>query len=149
MNRARQHARNGIGASAAAFAALLVAALHAGADTAVTFSASLACETAPRPGRVVCTATGRSGEPWKLRWADALVVDAPEFAAPLRARVPASERDEHSAVVRIAFVAARAGLGDVTVRVRAVACADAARRRCLAVQGEATAPLRVLGESTP
>jgi len=146
MSRLAASARLRIGVLGPVAAAALCTTPYAAGAGAVPFSARLECESAPRPGRVICTATGTSGEPWKLRWADALVVMAPEFAAPLRARVLASERDDHSAVVRIAFVASRSGEGEVAVRVRAVACADPERRRCSAVEREATAVLRVLGE---
>jgi hypothetical protein len=111
--------------------------------------ATLTCDDAPRPGRVVCVATLRSSRPWRLTWADALVVRVPDFIAPLRSRVLASEDDQGAALARVAFVAERPGTGEVTIKARAVLCADAEGRQCRTAERDVTAPIKVLGGDEP
>jgi hypothetical protein len=83
-----------------------------------------------------------------LAWADALVTAAPAFARPLRARVT-PERFKEAGSTRklsLAFVASEAGVGQVTVKARAVVCRGSGEReRCRPESQELRAELRVGG----
>src|SRR5690606_28311027 len=57
-------------------------------------SATLSCPPRAGQGRIVCELHLEAPSGHRLRWADALVVEAPEFALPLRARVTASLPEE-------------------------------------------------------
>lgn len=87
--------------------------------------AKLACGPVPAPGRVLCQVE-LEASPERVVWADALVVSSPDFAKPLRARVPASSDGAAGRrAVALAFMAEREGRGPVTVTARAVLCASA------------------------
>lgn len=89
--------------------------------------AHLRCERALGPGRIVCELTVRAllG---KLVWSDALVVHAPLFARPLRARfsAPLDASVGPTASARFALVAAEPGRGTLDLLVRGVVCRAAA-----------------------
>jgi hypothetical protein len=94
------------------------------AGDAVVPSATLACEERPSKGRVVCEAEVEVAD-GRLAWADLVVVEAPEFARPLRARVGFTEavvRTERRVRLPFALLAVRDGEGRVGVRLRVVAC---------------------------
>jgi hypothetical protein len=99
-------------------------AAPAAADDA-GFRVELSCRPEAAPGRVLCELKYSVSPRARLTWADALVTAAPEFARPLRSRV-APERFGPSGVAErklsLAFVAARPGVGPITVRARAVVC---------------------------
>jgi hypothetical protein len=87
-------------------------------------SARLGCPAVPVPGRVLCEVEldAASGE---LVWADALVVESPDFARPLRARVgpPRALGSGGSALkLPLAFMATRSGRAPVQVVARGVIC---------------------------
>ena len=105
--------------------ALLAIAPGAGADVELT--ARLACEPLPAPGRVLCEVE-LTADRGSLVWGDALVVESPEFARPLRARVGATRNAATSASrkISLAFVATRTGRAPVEVLARAVLCAGQA-----------------------
>ena len=94
--------------------------------------ARLECEPAPGPGRVRCALRARVGAEHRLGWIDALVVEAPEFARPLRARIPyRGSLKEPQVELLLGLVASDVGRGRLTVRVRALVCPRAgAGGRC-------------------
>lgn len=84
----------------------------------------------------------------RLRWADALVVEAPEFALPLRARVTASLPEEGAARVTllVPLFARAENTGELRVQGRAVSCPSADEATCVSLRREVTAPVAVLRE---
>ena len=88
-------------------------------------SARLDCTRAAVPGRIVCelTANASSG---KLVWVDALVVQAPPFARPLRSRVVARLDSTGAASAKLALVASEVGTGKLRLSVRGVLCHEGA-----------------------
>jgi hypothetical protein len=101
-------------------------------------SARVECAPAAGPGRILCqlSASAASG---KLLWVDALVVQAPPFARPLRSRVVAQVAADPlgTATAKLALVASEPGQGELQLRVRAVVCEEEP-------SGEACAPEQVL-----
>jgi len=93
--------------------------------------ATLQCAPAAGPGRIVCELTAHS-RVGKLVWSDALVVGAPAFARPLRARVVATDNPASgTASAKLALVAVSSGSGVLEVAARAVICREsAAGSRC-------------------
>ena len=118
-------------------ASLLVAlsvAAPAGADIGI--QADLSCARRSDPGRVGCEISVQSdSKAHTLRWVDGLVVEAPHFLAPLRARVTAELPSEGraSATVPLAFLASELGRGLIRIEVRAVLCPEAGEsaQRCV------------------
>jgi hypothetical protein len=95
-------------------------------------SAHLTCQRRPTPGRVLCEAELELSS-GVLRWADVLVVGAPDFAWPLRARVGPSAlfmKTERRQRLQLALAATEVGEGSLRVRARAVACPDTTGRDC-------------------
>jgi hypothetical protein len=95
-------------------------------------SARLTCQRRPAPGRVLCEAELELSS-GVLRWADVLVVAAPDFARPLRARVGPSAlfmKTERRQRLQLALAATEVGEGSLRVRARAVACPDTTGRDC-------------------
>lgn len=86
---------------------------------------------------------------WTLRWVDALVVQAPEFALPLRARVtaPLPEEGQGSAVLSIPLFANAENTGELRVQGRAVVCP--AQGTCSSVRRDVTASVAVLRGAPP
>ncbi|HKO92682.1 MAG TPA: hypothetical protein VJU61_16115, partial [Polyangiaceae bacterium] len=112
---------------------------------AAEFSARLQCQRRSTPGRVLCEAEleVQSGV---LRWGDVLVLEAPEFARPLRSRVGPSAlfmQSERRQRLQLALAAARDGTGSLRVRARGVVCPDASGQSCRAVSHELSAPVLV------
>lgn len=106
---------------------------------------TLECQPRAAPGRVLCEAELRVAD-GRLEWADVLVLAAPDFAPPLRARVgaagmeqPASQRQR----VQLALAGTRPGSGWLRVRGRAVYCPSDTGRSCRAVLREAEALVQV------
>jgi hypothetical protein len=102
-------------------------------------SARLVCPQRPGPGRVVCEAELEL-ETGVLVWADVLVLEAPPFALPLRARVGPSAlvmKSERRQRLQLALAATSAGSGELRVRARAVLCTDAALFACRPAAREA------------
>jgi hypothetical protein len=86
--------------------------------------ARLSCIPRVGRGRVLCelVITASAG---RLTWADAIIVEAPSFAPPLRDRVgvrAATERSTDRIRLPFALVAQQAGKGKVSVKARAVWC---------------------------
>jgi hypothetical protein len=109
------------------------------------FSARLQCQRRSTPGRVLCEAEleVNSGV---LRWGDVLVLDAPEFARPLRARVGPSAlfmQSERRQRLQLALAATHDGTGSLKVRARGVVCPDASGQNCRAVSHELSASVLV------
>jgi hypothetical protein len=110
-----------------AFLLAVLLVLVSGGDVRAETSAvevRLGCRREATPGRVLCeleleVADGR------LAWGDALVVRAPDFARPLRARVGpnnAAARSPRRLRLPLALAATSAGKGELAVRARLVHC---------------------------
>ena len=101
-------------------------------------SARLVCPRRPGPGRIVCEAEIEL-DAGVLAWSDVLVIEAPPFAPPLRARVGPSAlhmKSEQRQRLQLALAATAPGSGTLRVRARAVACPDATLRGCVSVVRE-------------
>lgn len=108
-------------------------------------SVRVSCPTRPGPGRVVCEVE-LEVDAGTLAWADVLVIEAPPFAAPLRARVGPSAlfmKTEQRQRLQLALAASGAGSGRLRVRGRAVWCANQEKRGCLPLVREAEGSVRV------
>lgn len=109
--------------------------------------AELRCRPEAAPGRVLCELSYRAGPGLRLTWADALVTRAPDFARPLRSRVTPERFKETGPAERrvsLAFVAGTSGVGQVTVRARAVVCrGEGESEHCHPESHEVSAELRV------
>jgi len=126
---------------------LLLAAPVSAEDAGVR--AELVCRAEAAPGRVLCELKYTANAGARLVWADALVTSAPDFVKPLRARV-APERFKGAAPgerkLTLAFVAAKAGVGQVIVKARAVVCrGEGERESCRPESQDARAEIRVGG----
>lgn len=110
-------------------------------------SAALACRPEAAPGRVLCELKYTAGPEARLAWADALVTAAPAFVKPLRARVTPERSLDAQASERklsLAFVATQSGVGQVTVRARAVVCRGRGQaERCRPETHDVQAEIRV------
>lgn len=105
----------------------LALAARARADDPL-LSARVACAPVAGPGRIVCQldVAASSG---KLVWVDALVVQAPPFARPLRSRIVlqvGSTGALGTASAKLALVATGLGKAELQVRVRGVLCREGA-----------------------
>ena len=81
-----------------------------------------------------------------LAWADVLVLEAPAFAPPLRARVGPSGlfmKTEQRQRLQLALAATEAGEGVLRIRARAVRCPDASGLDCQPLVAEARAAVAV------
>jgi hypothetical protein len=109
--------------------------------------AELSCRAEAAPGRVLCELKYSAGDGARLVWADALVTASPEFVRPLRSRVTPERFSATGTAERklnLAFVASRAGVGQVTVRARAVLCrGQGAAERCRPEAHDVQAEIRV------
>ncbi len=126
-------------------AAFGLALLLGAAAPAEELAARLECQRRPTPGRVLCEAELEL-ESGVLVWADVLVLEAPSFAPPLRARVGPSAlfmKTEQRQRLQLALAATEAGSGTLRVRARAVRCADASGRDCAPLTREAEATVTV------
>ena len=113
--------------------------------SATELSVRLSCQRRPTPGRVLCEAE-LEVDRGLLRWADVLVVRAPEFARPLRARVGPSGlfmKTERRQRLQLALAATEPGTGQLEVRARAVVCPDASGTSCRALSRLSTAAVAV------
>lgn len=111
--------------------------------------ARIECQPRPTPGRVLCEAE-LEVETGMLRWADVLVLKAPAFAPPLRARVgpgALSKKSDQRQRLQLALAATEPGTGTLEIRARAVHCPDGSGRNCRPLVGEASASVSV-GSST-
>jgi hypothetical protein len=110
------------------------------------FQASLSCQPAAGPGRILCELTTRALE-GKLVWSDALVVRAPAFARPLRSRFVARLREAEGsggAWAKLALVASEAGEGKLELLARGVICHDGpAGEGCTPVRAPVTVEIHV------
>lgn len=107
-------------------------------------STELACERAAGPGRVRCSLSVEAAPGFRLTWVDALVVQSPSFARPLRSRIPQRvSGKETQAEVLLALVASRTGTGSLTVRARAVLCPLVGAGACRPATRDATAVVEV------
>lgn len=126
--------------------AFVLVALPAAA-AADGMQASLVCRPEAQPGRVLCELTCAPSEGARLVWSDALVTETPDFLQPLRSRVT-PERFQSTASrehkLRLAFVASKPGVGQVTVRARGVTCRGEGRaERCRPETHDVRAEVRV------
>lgn len=113
----------------------------AGSDLAVR----LECQRRPTPGRVLCEAE-LEVERGVLVWADVLVLEAPPFAPPLRARVGPGAlfmKTDQRQRLQLALGATEAGRGTLAIRARAVRCPDASGRDCEPLTREARAAVSI------
>ncbi len=91
----------------------------------------------------------------QLTWGDVLVLEAPEFARPLRARVgpgASTMQRERRMRLQLALAATSAGEGRLRVRARAVYCTGpgpSGPDPCRPITGEAQALVRVGPISEP
>lgn len=139
-----------IRASFHALATLLVSLAGLSASGAVSaedsgLHARIECQPRPTPGRVLCEAE-LEVETGVLRWADVLVIQAPAFAPPLRARVgPGATfmKNDRRQRLQLALAATEQGAGTLAIRARAVHCPDASGRNCRPVVREASASVFV------
>jgi hypothetical protein len=96
---------------------------------------------------VLCELKYAAREGARLTWADALVTATPAFVKPLRSRVTPERTLDAQASTRklsLAFVAAQSGVGQVTVRARAVVCRGAGNaERCHPETHDVQAEIRV------
>jgi hypothetical protein len=108
-----------------ALALVLLPTSTAGADDAPSpLQASIICEAPPTPGRFRCDVEVRAPG-GKLSWGDVVVTKVDDFILPLRGRLgphDAATHDEDLYRWSLGFVAKTRGVGDVTIRVRAVVC---------------------------
>lgn len=107
--------------------------------------AGLECQRRATPGRVLCEAEIEV-EAGALVWADVLVLEAPSFAPPLRARVGPKAvfmKTGRRHRLQLALAATSDGQGVLRVRGRAVVCPDRAGTDCRAVVREAEAVVAV------
>jgi hypothetical protein len=111
--------------------------------------AQLSCRAEAAPGRVLCELKYTANAGARLVWADALVTSTPDFAKPLRARIPPDRFKGAGAGERkltLAFVAAKAGVGQVVVKARAVVCrGDGEHESCRPESHDTLAEIRVGG----
>ncbi|HWA77809.1 MAG TPA: hypothetical protein VG937_35980 [Polyangiaceae bacterium] len=107
--------------------------------------ARLSCEPTPAPGRVRCALELAVASDLRLSWVDALVVATPEFARPLRSRVPQRKLTgkDSKAEVHLALLASSTGRGTLTVRGRAVVCPRTGTGACRPVSNAASVELVV------
>ena len=111
--------------------------------------AELSCRAEAAPGRVLCELKYTAHAGTRLVWDDALVTSVPDFVKPLRARVPPERFKGVGAAagerkLTLALVAAKAGVGQVVVKARAVVCrGDGERESCRPETQDARAELRV------
>jgi hypothetical protein len=108
-------------------------------------SVRLECQRRPTAGRVLCEAEIEV-DSGVLRWADVLVVQAPGFARPLRARVGPSAlfmKTERRQRLQLALAATELGVGQLVVRARAVVCPEQAGSSCQALSREGEARVSV------
>jgi hypothetical protein len=114
-------------------------------------AAHVECARASAPGRIVCDvhATASAG---KLVWVDALVVQAPSFARPLRSRVVAQivpAGSPAAASAKLALVASELGKGELELRVRGVVCSDAPSGEWCAPEVVRVVGVVEVGEAAP
>lgn len=125
---------------------MAVAPKAARAAEPVLPAVTLACEQRASKGRVVCDVDIEVLE-GRLVWADAVVIEAPSFARPLRSRVgflEAAVRSERRVRLPIAVVAAHDGEGRLLVRARSVVCDfEGGEELCLPHTVEVEAKVRV------
>ena len=101
----------------------LFAPVASAAADSPKLEARLACEPAPGPGRVRCSLAASVGPELRLDWIDALVIEAPEFARPLRSRIPyRGSLKAPKAELLLGLIARSNGRGKLAVRVRALVC---------------------------
>jgi hypothetical protein len=111
---------------------------------------TLSCAHRSSPGRVVCELELEvtSGS---LVWADLVVVEAPDFAPPLRSRVgPGEARATTNDRIRlpVALVAHEEGTGRLAVRGRAVRCSESESGRTCVPESLVTTARVVVGPLT-
>ena len=110
-------------------------------------TAELSCRAEAAPGRVLCELKYSAGEGTRLVWVDALVTASPEFVRPLRSRVTPERFSAAVSTERrlnLGFVASKAGVGQVTVRARAVSCRGQGQgERCRPEARDVQAEIRV------
>jgi len=116
----------------------------AGRAQEAELSSELTCEPAAGPGRVRCSLAIEAASSYRLSWVDALVVQSPSFARPLRSRIPQRvSGKENKAEVLLALVASGTGKGPLTVRARAVICPRLKAGACRPASRDATTVLEV------
>jgi hypothetical protein len=110
------------------------------------FQASLSCQPAAGPGRILCELSTRATQ-GKLVWSDALVVRAPAFARPLKSRWVAqlgAPAASGGAWAKLALVASQVGAGKLELLARGVVCHEGpAGEACAPVLAAVTAEIRV------
>jgi hypothetical protein len=82
--------------------------------------ASMSCRVEAGSGRLLCTVSFSAPKARAIAWSDALVVEAPSAARPLRNRV--TSRGDRPDQVVLAFVLGSGEGGRIAVLARAVTC---------------------------
>jgi hypothetical protein len=125
---------------------VLAAASAAGPSGAPRLDVSASCERKATKGRVLCDVEFEVPE-GRIAWADVVVVQAPQFAKPLRSRVGALDarsRTDRRIHIPVAFIARDQGRGTVAFRGRAVVCSAAsARESCSPATHDVSVELKV------
>ncbi len=142
-------------AAAAHLAALFVVLLGPASNASATpsevpaLALRLDCPTRAGKGRVVCALDVEARKGKVLRWADALIVSSPDFAAPLRSRIAATlpEEGASKATISIPLFAREENTGVMRVKARAVVCDEAARDTCEPESREIEASVAVTREA--
>jgi len=114
-------------------AALLAGAFAAGpafSEPRVELGATMACQTEPGSGRLVCTVEFKAPAERRIAWCDALVVSAPPAATPLRARVRGTRTPPRAV---LGFVLGPGAGGRIEVLARAVACPEKPGEACVSL----------------
>lgn len=94
------------------------------ADAQPVAAVTARCQRVAAPGRVLCEVEAEVTA-GKLAWADVVVLQTPDFAKPLRARVAVSEattRTQRRVRLPVALVATHDGHGEVRFAARGVTC---------------------------
>jgi hypothetical protein len=109
-------------------------------------SVALSCPSRAGKGRIVCELQVVAPEAHILRWADALVVEAPDFALPLRVRVAGQLAEEgvQRAQIAIPLFATEENTGALRVRARAALCPLRTGGACIPSSREVTASVAVV-----
>lgn len=108
-------------------------------------AAELSCPERMGEGRIVCELTVAAPEGALLSWADALVVEAPDFALPLRSRVVGRlpEEGARQVVIALPLLATAENTGVLRVRARAVVCPEGREASCVTSSRGLVAPVAV------
>ncbi len=113
---------------------------------APVLTARAECEPLLTAGRMRCVLEARLPDTATFQWFDAQIIASPLFVMPLRGRFSGDDaevREEHLVRWGVAVVGKAEGEGELTLRVRAVACTDREKRMCVSVVADARARVKI------